>query len=178
MKKVIGIIGTIASGKDAAADYLTEKFHLPVFQISQPLKDVCAERGIEPTRQNLIGLGTTLSKEMGEDFLAQLLLKKIEHEGIITGMRQLAQIAYLKKHAALTLIGIDAEPSIRFDRVKKRNKQGEATNLEEFIQQESQENSAPNVQRLFECLQLANYHIDNNGSLEELYQQLDAIPLG
>lgn len=174
-KQIIGIIGTIGAGKDTAGDYIAKKLHIPSFQISSPLKQICADTNIEPTRDNLIALGTKLAKEHGDGYLAEYILERMPERAIITGIRQLGQIAALESLSNLVLISIDADASVRFQRVKSNNKLGEATTLSEFIAREKAENSAPNAQRLFECMDRADYHIVNEGSFEELYAQLDAI---
>jgi len=94
---------------------------------------------------------------------------------VITGMRQLGQIALLRESSDLNLISLDADPIIRFERAKKNKKLGEATTLEEFISNESAENSEPNAQHLFECMDLANCHMINEGTIKELYAQIDSI---
>ncbi len=174
-KDVIGIIGTIGAGKDTAGDYIASKLGIPSFQISSPLKQMCAEIGVEPTRENLIALGTKLAAELGDGYLAQHILDHMASEAVITGMRQLGQIAVLKASSNLKLISIDADPRIRFERTQKNGKLGEAKTLEEFISREQAENSAPNVQRLFECMELADYHLVNNGSTKDLYSALEGI---
>jgi len=175
MRKIIGIIGTIGAGKDFAAEYIAKKFGLPILQISQPVRDIAKEKNIEPTRLNLVELGSRIAEEKGDDYLVKFLLQTNNVDAIITGMRQLGQIECLKKEVNLTLIAIDADPVIRFERTKTRGKAGEASNVEEFIEWERKENSAPHVQRLFECLKLADYKIENNGTREELYKKIDRI---
>lgn len=174
-KEVIGIIGTIGAGKDEAGDYIAHKLHIPSFQISSPLKQICLETGIEPTRDNLIALGTKLASEHGDGYLAEYILEYMPEKAVITGMRQLGQIAVLKSTSHLTLISVDAEPAVRFERVKHNGKLGEATTIEEFIAREHAENSVPNAQRLFECMKLADYHLTNESSIEELHSQINKI---
>ncbi len=174
-KQVIGIIGTIGAGKDTAGDYLAAKLNIPLYQISSTLKKICEEDKIEPTRDNLIALGTKLAAEHGDGYLAEYILERMPEWAIITGMRQLGQIAVLKSSSKLLLISLDADPAIRFERTKNNGKLGEAKTLEEFIAREDAENSAPNAQRLFECMELADHHLLNEGSLKELYTRLDEI---
>lgn len=175
MKEVIGVIGTIGAGKDEAGNYIAQKLGIPVFQISSPLKQICAETGVEPTRENLIALGTKLASDHHDGYLAEYILERMPERAVITGMRQLGQIEALQAAAKLALLSVDADPSIRFERVQKSKKLGEAATLTEFIERERMENSSPNAQRLFECMKLAQYHVLNEGSLDELYSQLDGI---
>ena len=146
-------------------------------QISSPLKQLCEEAGIEATRENLIALGTRLASKHGDGYLAEHILRneRERERVIITGMRQLGQIAVLRSSSDLTLLSVDADPHIRFERVGNNGKLGEATTIEDFLQREKAENSPPNAQRLFECMRLADHHLTNNGSLDEIHAQLDEI---
>lgn len=172
-KEVIGIIGTIGAGKDTAGDYIAKKLGIPSFQISMPLKQLCADTGVEPTRENLIALGTRLAAEQGDGYLAEYILEHMPRAAVITGMRQLGQIAALRASSNLRLIAIDADPQLRFARVMRENKPGEAATLDEFTRREQAENNPPNAQRLFACMKLADYHLTNDGSFDDLYDALD-----
>lgn len=174
-KQVIGIIGPIGAGKDSAGNYLSEVLNIPTYQISAPLKVICAENDVDLTRENLISLGTKLAEEKGEGYLAECIVEQAPDKLIITGMRQLGQISFLKSSTELTLVSIDASPEVRFKRVRQHSKIREANTLESFIASEVAENSPPNTQRLFQCMQLADYQITNEGSLQDLYVQLDAL---
>ena len=174
-KKVIGIVGTIGAGKDTVGDYIAKKLGIPSFQISSPLKAILLEREQELTRENLVRIGNELASEKGEGYLAEYIIEHAPNRLIITGIRQLGQISYLRSSSDLILISVDATPEIRFDRVKNNSKVIEAKNLAEFIEHEKAENSAPNIQRLFECMKHAEYQIRNEGSIDDLYSQLDCM---
>lgn len=176
VRQVIGIIGTIGAGKDTAGRYLTDRFAIPCYQISAPLKEICAERGMELTRENLVALGTELAAEKGETYLAEYIVSHAKSEEIIiTGMRQLAQIKFLESSVDLVLIAVDADPSVRYERTVAAGVVSEAKNIDKFIANERAENSAPNVQRLFECMSLADYRVENNGSLRDFYDEIDRV---
>jgi dephospho-CoA kinase len=174
-KTAIGIIGGISSGKDLAADYIARHLSVSRFEISQPVKIIAQERGLALTRENLVELGTKLAREKGSAYLAEILLNKIENHGIITGMRQLGQIDFLKKNSKLILIALEAKVDLRFQRTVARGKQGEATTLLEFINKEQNENSGSHDQRLFECMKLADYTVNNDSDIDNLFKQLDDI---
>lgn len=57
----------------------------------------------------------------------------------------------------------------------ERGKSGEAGTLEEFVSNEEEENSGEHVQRLFECMKLADYTITNNENLETLFEHITEI---
>jgi dephospho-CoA kinase len=174
MKKVIGLIGPIASGKDTAAEYISKKLNIPRFEISQPIKEIAKERGITLDRWNLVNLGNELSKEKGDGYLAEILLDKSPKISIITGMRQLGQIDYLRKNSKFSLILINAKPKIRFQRANARKKPGESQTLNQFIEEEIKQNTG-GANKLFECIKLADHKIENNSSQEELFKKIDAL---
>ena len=175
MKRIIGIIGPIGAGKDTSADYMSSEIGIRAYQISSALREICQQRGIEPTRENLIELGTKLANKHGDSYLAKYVLDKSPAFSIIVGMRQLGQITYLKEHADLILIAVDAPLPQRFRRAAARDKLGEAKTIEEFEANELKENSPPRAQRVFECMKLADYKVINNGNIIDLQLKLDKI---
>jgi dephospho-CoA kinase len=176
MKKIIGIVGPIGSGKDTAGEYLAQKYNLKIYVISDVIREFLSEHNIEPTRANLIKHGDLMSKE-NEAYLAEALLKKAEDPSIFLGMRIPKQISYLKENSDFFLIAIDTPVEVRFKRAQERRKLGEAHTLAEFIAVETAENSLPNIKDVFACMKEADILINNNGTLKELYDKLDAISL-
>ena len=175
MKNVIGITGTIASGKDHAGKYISKKLEVPLFEISGPIIEAARQRGISPTREEITKFSPIFAKEKGEDYSARVHLAQIESLGIITGMRQVAQIEYLRSNSHLILLAIDAETRLRFERAKSRGKFPEAASLEEFIRHDRLENSGPNTMRVQECMRMADYRLKNNTTLKDLEYDIDCI---
>lgn len=175
MRKIIGIIGPIASGKDEAAKYISSRLGKPYFVISDILREVAAERGVESTRDNLIYLGNKMTVEFGADFLARRLAEKLPDGGIAVGMRMTEQIEYFRANSDFILIAIYAEAAVRFERARSRGRIGEAETLESFVRAEDAENRLPNTQRLFECMKMADYKIFNNQGLDKLYRKLNQV---
>jgi len=177
MKKILGFTGPIGSGKDLAAKYVGEKLRIPFFQISDALKKLMEKRGVEVNRDTFTTCGTEYAKEFGEDYLAKILLEKIDGgKGVISGMRQVAQIKYLRENSDFYLVAIGADAEIRFQRSMARGKAGDADTLDLFVRNELKENTAEkNIQRVFECVKMADILIINNTSLEDLYKELDEL---
>lgn len=175
MKHIIGIIGPIASGKDTLADYLSAKLKWPIFATSSVLKKIARSQNVSINRDNLMVLGRKIAKEKGGDYLAKTMLSQVKNNAILTGMRQVEQINYLKKNSQLTLISIDTNLKRRFERAHKRNKAGEADTLNEFIKNEKIENSNYQAQQIYKCMAMADFHIENSGTLQDLHKQANKI---
>jgi dephospho-CoA kinase len=69
---------------------------------------------------------------------------------------------------------IESDENIRYQRMKQRGKTGEDISFETFCELEKMEEST--VQKVSECMKLADIVIENNGTLEEFQEKLDMIP--
>ena len=172
---LIGITGTNSSGKETVAEYLIKK-GFAHFSLSDELREIAKERGSDTTRETLIALGNELRKKYGEGELAKRVLKKIQGKAVVSSIRNLGEIKELKKQKNFILVNVDAKPQIRFKRAQKRNRLGDTKTLKEFIAQEERENSQNKfAQQLSLCQKEADYIINNNGTLKELYAQIEKI---
>jgi dephospho-CoA kinase len=92
---------------------------------------------------------------------------------IVEGIRRLADIATLKDLPNFYLVSVDAAPELRYQRLVKRNENiGDADKtFEQFLadQEREAEIEIPVV------MAQAKYHLNNNGTLAELYKQIDKI---
>lgn len=172
---IIGITGTISSGKETIAFYLRKK-GFPHFSLADEIREEAKERNLKPTRDNLAYLGTELRKKFGPAYLAKRVLKKIKKDAVVSSIRNLGEIEEFKKRKGFILIAVDAKPEIRFLRAKKRKRVGEAKTLKEFIQKEDREKGQNRFgQQLSLCMEKADYKIENNGTLKELYEKIEKI---
>lgn len=175
MRRVIAIVGKIGVGKDEAAKYLSTKLNWPIFQISSPLKDEVKKRGLELNRENIQKIGVEFAQKYGDDHIARLALKSSKENLVVSGPRQLGQIDYFKKNSQFIMINITASDNLRFNRVKKRNSVSEAETLEDFIKDEIEKDSSGPVQRVEDCIKMADYTVHNESSLEQLFKNLDKV---
>ncbi len=177
---IIGITGKYCAGKTTVCDYLKEKsFYYK--SLSDELRDVLKHEGIEPTRENLIVRGNKLREKEGTATLSKRLISKMERDKnyVIDSLRNPDEISELKKHGNFQLWNIEAGEEKRFGRIVKRQREGDPKTLEEFRKFEARESSSGNAkaQQLDECAKMADHTITNNGSLAELFREIDSILL-
>ena len=174
---IIGLTGTMASGKGEVVKYLKNKgFEHYVY--SDILKDIAKQRDIEPTRANLQKLGNDIkmeSKNLG--ILSQKMLKKIKTgKAIVDGVRNADEIRELKKRKDVYIIGISASQKLRYNRIRKRNREGDPKTFSEFKRLDNLENRGKNKgQEINKCAKMADFSIINNGALEHLKKKVDGI---
>lgn len=182
---IIGLTGKNASGKGTVADYLQKKGFV-YFSLSDELREEAREKGIEPTRENLIALGNELRKKFSVGILSsktnkKILLRKKEGKNnfVVDSIRNPGEIKELKKNKDFVLLGIKAPVEMRFERAKERKRIGEASTLQQFISLEEKENfNNKTNQQLDKCLEMADNTIVNEGSLEELHKKIDSFLSG
>ena len=183
---IIGITGTIASGKGIASKYIHDKGFVH-HSLSTEIRAIAKERKIPVSRLTLSKLGGDLKKELpGGSILANKITEKIEHElkekqdFVIDGIRDVEEITELrsfcnKKRIPFILIGIDADQKVRFERLKKRRRHGDPETFSEFKDIDDKEKATGGGQEVGPCLERADFLLDNSGPVDELYEKLDQI---
>jgi dCMP deaminase len=178
----LGFTGPNAAGKGEAIKYLVDNKKFIAFSLSDIIRNEAKKRGLEPVRDNLIVIGNELRQKEGPAVLAKMTSSKIKNmpQAVVDSIRNPFEVEELKKTLKnFMLIGINADPKVRFERALKRARPGDPQTLGEFIKKEETENSSdPNAQQLSKCFQMADLEVDNSGTPEELYKQLDTIISG
>lgn len=176
-KIILGIIAKNAGGKTTATEYLKSKYSAVSFRFSNPLKDILNRLHLESSRENFQTLSTVLRQNFSEDILSRVIaedVKTADAKIVITeGVRRPTDVKYLKDLPGYHLIYIETEAKTRYDRLKRRvEKPGDQTKTwKEFLAEEKQESE----KKIDEIAAAAEFKIDNNGSLQNLYQQLDEL---
>lgn len=175
---LIGLTGENCAGKGTLADYLGKKSFY-YYSLSDVIRDELKHLGLEVNRENLIKRGNLLRQEFGPGVLAEKILKKIEPDKnyVIDSIRNPAEIKILKTQNAFTLIAVRAQPETRFERMKKRKREGDPATLQEFLDLEKREASNENAdkQQVLPCLEMADKEIWNDANMDSLYQATDQV---
>jgi dephospho-CoA kinase len=176
-KIIIGMVGSLASGKETTKKYLVEKYNAKDCRFSSILRDVLSRLTIPNSRENLQNLSTVLRASFGENLLAKAIAAdaaKLEADVVlIDGVRRFTDIEHLKDLPNFVLVKIDADPEIRYERMKLRNENAgdDKKTFEEFLK----DHDAEADRQIPEVMKTAKYSIDNSGSFEDLYKQIDEI---
>lgn len=180
---IIGLTGKNASGKGEVANYLKSKGFI-YYSLSDALREEATKKGLEHSRENLINLGNALRKKYGSNYLAVQINDKIKQQlkhnknknFVIDSIRSPYEAKELMKNNNFVLVGVDAPIELRFKRLLERSRLGDAKTLEEFKQQEQRENlKSETNQQLDATFGMADKFILNDGSLKELYKNIDSL---
>jgi dephospho-CoA kinase len=176
---VIGITGKKGCGKDTAARRLQDRH---AFEMLDFTKDVLApilvKRGMPVTRENLIGIAMQGREKSHNGVWAEKISAIIRmrpgRDFVISGVRFREEVEVFKRSLKddFRLVGIVCDDEVRYSRVKKRGTKGEADiSFGEFMEMESR----PTERVIPDTMSIADFVIDNNGSLDDLYAAIAGL---
>lgn len=179
-KIVLGFVGRICAGKGVSIDYLVKKHGFIASSCSDRIREEIRRRGQEISREVLQQTSWELKEKFGATILAdrtwQLLIEQGIEKVAVDSIRATEEIEYLKTKPNFYLIALEANQRLRFERLLQRQIEGqkEPTTWEEFVKVEKRDETGDgrNIQG---CIDLADFKILNEGSLENLHQKLEEI---
>ncbi len=176
---IIGLTGTKAGGKGAVAEILKEKGFFYT-SLSDRVREEAVERGLNNyTVKDLQDIGNELREKFGNNVLVKRTIQMIEGKEnvVIDGIRNVGEIQELKKDGAI-IIAVDAPLNIRYERLIRRGRDSDPKDWNSFIEMDrrdkgiNEENSGQQVEK---CIELADYKIYNDSSLENLKRKVEGI---
>lgn len=176
-KIILGFVGLIASGKGTACQHLKQNYGADTFRFSTILRDVADRLYLKQNRQNLQDISLILRQKFGEDLLSKVIANDAKGSQAkiigIDGIRRLSDIKYLKKLPNFHLIYIETDQKIRYTRIVSRGENTDDTTktFKQFQKDEQQEAE----QQMKEMAAMAEFTVNNNGTLKDLYRQLEEI---
>ncbi len=182
--KVIGLTGTISSGKEVVREIFEKNTNAYSVVLSRLLKeDALKKQGIKITREIRQNLGNELRKQYGADILAKIavgFMQKNKDFLIIDGIRNPGEADFLKSKFGgdFKLVAVDAAQQIRFERISKRNREGDPKTWEEFIlaDERDQGKDEPEYgQQIRKCIEAADIVLQNDGSMEEFQKKVEDV---
>ena len=177
---IIGITGTNGAGKGTVVEYLINNKGFVHFSARAFLVEEIEKRGLENNRENMVAVANDLRGKYGPSVVADELFKRAMETGnncIIESLRTVGEIESLRSKGNFTLLAVDADPKIRYKRISKRASTTDDVSLEKFLADEAKEmeSTNPNKQNLKKCIEMADFVINNDGSVEELNQKIEEI---
>lgn len=172
---IIAITGPAGSGKDTVADYIAKKLNIPHVSGGDILRDMLTSLGLDPKKSALGPFGTFLRSQYGPDIIFQRVLAQTNggQDLVNSGLRSLSEASAVKEKSG-QIVYIDAPETTRHDRIVSRQRAGEvdAGLLKQLDKQESASRLIVG-ENLIKVKAMADTIIVNDGSLAELYKELD-----
>lgn len=176
-KIIFGLVSQMAGGKETVKKYLEKSYQARSCRFSSIMRDILDRLYLDKSRDNIQKLSTSLRQVYGEDILALTITKEVNNIKakivVVDGVRRQADIKYLKELDNFYLIAIEAEAKIRYERLVMRaeNIGDSEKTYEQFLADHNKEAD----KQIPDVMKNADFTINNNGNLEELYQQIDKL---
>lgn len=184
---IIGVAGTLSSGKDSLAAWLETELHFMHKSTSDMLRAAKKKKfGDSPEALLLRAdpFANELRARRGAGILVELAYEEFIRSGngklVISGIRSIGEVEKLHEIGG-KLIFVDADAKTRFSRARARSRDIQDTmSLEEFMAQEASESEGidqtdKTIQNLPATKNLADYVVENNADLESFLQKIKAI---
>jgi dCMP deaminase len=175
---IIGLTGKNGSGKTAVSDYLKSR-GFEYYSLSDEIREEIRRRGLDITREVLIDVGNELREKYGPGVLAERVLRNLgtDNNYVVDSIRNPSEVEALRSRSDFTMLSVEADQAVRFERSRKRGRESAAQTMEQFAKEEERELDSDNPanQRLHATREKADLLITNDGTLEELHRKLDQM---
>lgn len=176
-KKILVFTGLLACGKGTAAKYFVDKYQASSFRFSTMLRDMLKRVYLPDSRDNMQKLSQFIRETYSQDIMSKTIAQDASTAPsplvVIEGARRLTDIEYLKELPGFTLVAIEVDAKIRYQRLVARNENpGDA---DKTFEQFSLDEKAEAESQIPALMQQATVTVDNNGTLKEFYEQLDSL---
>ena len=176
---IIGLTGSFGAGKGAVVEYLVKEKGFRHFSARALLIRELKSRNEIVDRDGMIRIANLLRKEHGPTYIIESLFKDalaFNGNAIIESIRELAGVRFIQEHGGF-VIGVDADQRLRYERAVKRGSETDSVTYEEWLSQEEQETNPddPTKQDIRGSLKESDFIIMNNGTLEDLHEQIENV---
>lgn len=177
---IIGITGTLGAGKGTIVDFLVREKGFLHFSVRAFISEEIIRRGKPVNRDSMVEVANDLRKQNSPSYITDCLFEEAVKTGknsVIESIRTPGEVYSLKNKGKFILLAIDADPKIRYDRISQRKSETDHIDYETFLKNENREMSSddPNAQNLSKCIELADFTLLNNGTIEQLNRQVEGI---
>lgn len=176
--KVIGITGSIGSGKEAVKQIIMRSVPSYGVSLSAAIRGEVEKKKMQFTRQVMQDMGDEIRGKYGAFIFAKFSTEFMSRDKpylVVEGITNPAEAEWLKKNykGDFVLIGVDAPQQARFDRIraKENNQVVEPATFDEFVRLDAREmgdGEPGHGLQIRKCLEMADYKISNDGDQAQL----------
>lgn len=185
--RLIGVAGTAGAGKDTAANLISQIFGLQNLSSGDFLRVITRQAyklapDFNPARDQLYFVANYLRTQVNPAALVELCILQARAQqlpgAVISGLRSMGEAEAVRVAGGI-IVGIDADPHVRYERMTARQRDVEAQwSLEEFLKQDEYENrglsdSGPG-RGIRSIIESADVLLTNSTTLDDLKVELNS----
>ena len=177
---IIGITGTLGAGKGTIVEHVKDVYGFSHQSVREFIAKEIEKRGLPVNRDTLTEVANDLRATHHSAYIVEELYQHaatLNQNAIIESVRTEGEIKTLKDKPNFYLFAVDADVKLRYDRIKQRKSATDMITFEKFQTDEAREmnSSDPAKQNLKYCIEHSDYVFSNNGTVEDLYEQVDIV---
>ncbi len=175
-KIIIGLVGRICSGKGEMSQYMAKKYGAAVLSFSDPMREMLRMLNQDVNRKNIQTFSLAIRKYFGENAFSTMIkgqaLKRNENIIVLDPFRRSADIEAFQSDGMVS-IGFVRDENSRYISMVNRNREKSDSTIskEEFIKLDNAESET----EIDALVAKADYTIENNGTVGELYKKVDDL---
>jgi len=174
----IGLTGMMASGKGEVVKILEETGYKYI-SLSDIVREEVALAGKPVSRSEMQDIGNSLRDEGGPGILGKRIYEKLSGsppgKWIIDGIRNPHEVTELRKLDPFSLIAVISDRGLILKRLKERLRDTDMADDKELNMRLDREwgiDEPEGGQQVGKCVEISDYFIDNNQSLEKLKKEV------
>lgn len=179
--KLIGVAGTAGSGKDTVTAILSRLFGLQNLSTSEMVRAITRQvyhlpPDFNPVRDQMYVVANFAREEIHPATMVKLCILEGREGGleggVLSGLRSMGEADAVREAGGI-IIGVDADPKVRYERIYTRGRDTEAQKTyEQFLEQDEYENrglsnTGPG-RGIRAIIDSADLVLSNTSTLEEL----------
>ena len=177
---IIGITGTLGAGKGTIVDFLVNERGFTHFSVRGFITREIIKQGLPVNRDSMVQVANDLRATHSPSHITDQLYAEALISGkncVIESIRTPGEVESLRNKGNFYLFAVDADAKVRYQRIKERQSETDQIDFETFKANETREmtSSDPNHQNLRKCIAMADFVFDNNGSICDLEQYVEAV---
>ncbi|MDP3735510.1 MAG: AAA family ATPase [bacterium] len=175
---IVGITGTLGAGKGTVVDYLVREKGFVHASVSEFLAVETKRRGIEPDRIARHNLANEY-RAQGPTVLMEAVYQSVPQgveRVVLEPQHTVSEVRFMQSRGGV-VFAVDADLETRYNRIRERGSLKDNVSFDEFaaIQKLEMASDDPNKNNLGAAIEAADFHVTNDGTLEELYTQIEQV---
>ena len=169
---VVAVVGLARSGKDTVAGVLVRDYNFEHFDFFRDvIIPILKDQELKPTKANAVRVGNEMRAKFGMGVFGEKMVQKVSglEKVVVTGARSLEELKHLEEHTSnFHIVLVEAPKKNRFSRRSEIDPPGEKA----FFGRDSNDLEKKG---LAQVIRVADYKIENSGSLKELAEQVRSL---
>lgn len=178
---IVGITGTLGAGKGTIVECLTARHGFRHYSVRGYLTQIINSRGLPLDRDSMVSVANELRALHSPSYLVEQLHRQAAEAAedcVIESIRTPGEVRALReKGGFFVLVAVDAPQAVRYDRICRRSSSTDRVSFERFAADEAREmgSADPNHQNIAACMELADYRLRNDGTVDELAVAVEGV---